>query len=159
MPATREHIVPKTPDHLRPEGAFQKESELKASYKNLRPARPVIHKLADHLKPEGNMARKSETATSYEDKKPQRPFIHKIPDHGEQVQPKGAMEQKSEYRKNFRVQKGERAQPTWVNNFAKVTIGGGTDTSRFDVLLIICSLSLTLYSFLLIFRQWTRTLR
>jgi len=49
-PATRTHIVAPLKDHLKPEGAFEKTSESKGNYRDLSPARPVIHKLQDHLK-------------------------------------------------------------------------------------------------------------
>merc|ERR1712165_579797 len=52
-PATRTHIVAPLKDHLKPEGAFEKTSESKGNYRDLSPARPVIHKLQDHLKSEG----------------------------------------------------------------------------------------------------------
>ena len=50
MPASRSHIVAPLKDHLKPEGALEKVSEVKANYRNLSPSRPVIHKLQDHLK-------------------------------------------------------------------------------------------------------------
>ena len=50
MPASRSHIVAPLKDHLKPEGALEKVSEVKANYRNLSPSRPVIHKLKDHLK-------------------------------------------------------------------------------------------------------------
>merc|ERR1712203_701856 len=68
LPSSRSHIVPKIPDHLRPEGNFQKDTEIKASYKNLAPNRPVIHKIHDTLRPEGRMSAKSEKNLMYEDK-------------------------------------------------------------------------------------------
>ena len=37
-------------DHLKPEGNFQKDTEIKASYRNLAPNRPVIHKIHDTLR-------------------------------------------------------------------------------------------------------------
>ncbi len=49
-PASRSHIVAPLKDHLKPEGAFEKFSEVKAEFRNLSPARPIIHKLQDHLK-------------------------------------------------------------------------------------------------------------
>jgi len=50
MPASRSHIVAPLKDHLKPEGAFEKASEVHSQYRNLSPSRPVIHKLKDHLK-------------------------------------------------------------------------------------------------------------
>ena len=37
-------------DNLKPEGGFSRESEVKASFRNLSPVRPVIHRIHDHLK-------------------------------------------------------------------------------------------------------------
>ena len=79
-------------DHLKPEGGFEKYSEVKSQYRNLSPSRPVIHKLKDHLKPEGGMANKSETAAVYKDNHAQRPVIHKLRDHSNDVQPVGGLE-------------------------------------------------------------------
>jgi hypothetical protein len=50
LPASRSHIVAPLQDHLKPEGAFESVSEVKAAFRNLSPARPVIHKLKDTLK-------------------------------------------------------------------------------------------------------------
>jgi hypothetical protein len=50
LSVSRSHIVPKIPDHLKPEGHFERESEVRANYRNLSPARPFIHKIPDHLK-------------------------------------------------------------------------------------------------------------
>lgn len=131
MPTTRSHIVPRLPDHLKLEGAFQKESEVRANYRNLSPSRPVIHKLHDHLKPEGQMAKKSETGAMFENKRPMRPVIHKLRDHDEDVQPRGPMARSSEYRNNFSEGvKGVRVTPAWISNFEKVTIDGGLDAMR-----------------------------
>ena len=46
----RSHIVAPLKDHLKPEGNFEKTSEIQAQYRNLSPSRPVIHKLKDTLK-------------------------------------------------------------------------------------------------------------
>lgn len=130
-PSSRKHIVPKIPDHLRMEGIFEKDSEVKASYRNMSPSRPVINKIPDHLKMEGDFAKASETLAAYDDKKSKRPVIHRLRDHSEEVQPRGSMKERSEYKKNFNQHlKGERAVPDWVNNFSKVTIDGGDKGSR-----------------------------
>lgn len=50
LASSRSHIVAPLKDHLRPEGAFEKTSEVHSQYRNLSPSRPVIHKLKDHLK-------------------------------------------------------------------------------------------------------------
>lgn len=123
MPASRSHIVAPLKDHLKPEGGFEKYSEVQAQYRNLSPSRPVIYKLKDTLKPEGNFAEKSETAAVYKDNHAARPVIHKLKDHGHDVQPDGNMEKNSEYRTNFaKSMKGERAPPAWLSDFQKVTI-------------------------------------
>ena len=49
-PAGRSHIVAPLKDHLKPEGGFQKSTEVKSNYRNLSPARPVCNKIKDHLK-------------------------------------------------------------------------------------------------------------
>lgn len=122
-PVGRSHIVAPLKDHLRPEGAFEKISEVRANYRNLSPVRPIIHKLKDHLKPEGDIARRSETGTSYDNKHPTRPIIFKLRDHDDYVQPEGIMEKASEYNSNFaKSMKGERAPPAWISDFQKVTI-------------------------------------
>merc|ERR1719229_1590343 len=120
LPSSRSHIVAKIPDHLRPEGNFQKDTEIKASYKNLAPNRPVIHKIPDTLRqPEGRMSAKSETNLAFEDKKPHRPVIHKLRDHDESVLPNRLNRQdgNSEYRKHYQAMKGDRLPPTWLQNF------------------------------------------
>jgi len=123
MPASRSHIVAPLKDHLKPEGALEKVSEVKANYRNLSPSRPVIHKLKDHLKPEGDFAIKSETGTVYQDNHATRPVIHKLRDHSSDVQPVGNLEKSSEYRSTFaKTMKGERAPPAWISDFEKVTI-------------------------------------
>lgn len=131
LPASRSHIVAPLQDHLRPEGAFESTSEVKANYRNLSPARPVIHKLKDTLKPEGEFARASETTLAFQDKNAQRPIIHKLYDHGSQVIPEGKLSSSSEYRQNFATApKGERVTPNWISNFEKVTIGGSNGGNR-----------------------------
>jgi hypothetical protein len=131
LPASRSHIVSKIPDHLKPEGSFQRESEIKASYRNLSPARPFIHKIHDTLKPHvGGFASKSETTMSFANLHPQRPIIHRLGDHNESVRPRGpTINESSEYRNNFKTLKGERPAPAWITNFEKVTMNGA-DTSR-----------------------------
>lgn len=125
LPASRSHIVAPLKDHLKPEGAFESVSEVKAAYRNLSPARPVIHKLKDTLKPEGDFARASETALAFQDKNAKRPVIHKLYDHGSQVIPEGKLASDSEYRQNFSTApKGDRVMPVWISNFEKVTING-----------------------------------
>jgi len=123
MPASRSHIVAPLKDHLKPEGAFEKASEVHSQYRNLSPSRPVIHKLKDHLKPEGDFSSKSETSAVYQDNHATRPVIHKLRDHSADVQPVGKLEKNSEYRTNFaKTMKGERAPPAWISDFEKVTI-------------------------------------
>lgn len=125
LPASRSHIVSPIADHLRPEGNFEALTEVKASYRNLSPARPVIHRLKDTLKPEGDFAKGTETSVAYNDKQAQRPVIHRLYDHGSQVIPEGKLSSSSEYRGNFSTApKGERVMPVWISNFEKVTIGG-----------------------------------
>lgn len=125
LPLTRSHIVAPLQDHLRPEGAFESVTEINAAYRNLSPARPVIHKLKDNLKPEGDFAKKSETSTAFVDLQAQRPYIHRLYDHGSQVIPEGRLESKSEYRNNYSTApKGDRVMPVWISKFEKVTIGG-----------------------------------
>lgn len=122
-PSGRGHIVAPLKDHLKMEGVFEKLSEVKAEYRNLSPARPVIHKLQDHLKPEGEIALKSETATVYKDMHATRPVIHKLRDHSIEVQPEGSVAKSSEYGTNFaKAMKGERAPPAWHADFQKFTI-------------------------------------
>ena len=94
MPASRSHIVAPLKDHLKPEGAFEKSSEVHSQYRNLSPSRPVIHKLKDHLKPEGDFSSKSETSAVYKDNHATRPVIHKLRDHSADVQPEGNLEKK-----------------------------------------------------------------
>merc|ERR1711981_1141997 len=63
----RSHIVAPLRDHLRPEGNFEKSTEMSA-YRNLSPSRPVIHKLKDHgvdVQPEGNISKTSEYNTNF----------------------------------------------------------------------------------------------
>ena len=48
--AGRSHIVAPLKDHLKPEGGFEKTTEVKSNYRNLSPARPVCNKIKDHLK-------------------------------------------------------------------------------------------------------------
>lgn len=122
-PATRTHIVAPLKDHLKPEGAFEKTSESKGNYRDLSPARPVIHKLQDHLKPEGDFAKKSEMKQVYNDLHPQRPVIHRLRDHSAEVQPEGRMESKTESATYKKMSKGgEIVEPAWVGKFEKVTI-------------------------------------
>eukprot|EP00095_Tigriopus_kingsejongensis_P011510 maker-scaffold56_size446035-snap-gene-3.31 protein:Tk11510 transcript:maker-scaffold56_size446035-snap-gene-3.31-mRNA-1 annotation:"PREDICTED: hypothetical protein LOC100747732" len=128
LPASRSHIVAKIPDHLKMEGTVSSTSEVRASYGNLSPARPMIYRIRDTLKPEGIIMSKSETTLQFEDKRAVRPIIHRIRDHSEEVQPRGPMAERSEYRNNFQPAKGERAAPAWITNFEKVTIDG--DASR-----------------------------
>jgi len=119
----RSHIVAPLKDHLRPEGNFEKTSEVQACYRNLSPSRPVIHKLKDTLKPQGEFANASETAVVYKDNHATRPVIHKLKDHGVDVQPEGNISKTSEYNTNFaKSMKGERAPPAWLSDFEKVTI-------------------------------------
>ncbi|XP_059094442.1 uncharacterized protein LOC131889373 isoform X1 [Tigriopus californicus] len=128
LSASRSHIVAKIPDHLKMEGQVTSTSEVRAAYRNMSPARPIIYKIRDTLKPEGVFLSKSETALQFEDKKPQRPIINRIRDHSEEVQPRGAMLERSEYRNNYQATKGDRVTPAWITNFEKVTIDG--DASR-----------------------------
>jgi len=122
-PATRTHIVAPLKDHLKPEGAFEKTSESKGNYRDLSPARPVIHKLQDHLKPEGDFAKTSEMKKSFNDLHPQRPVIHRLRDHSAEVQPEGRMESKTESGSYKKLAKGgEIVEPAWVSNFERVTI-------------------------------------
>merc|ERR1719362_1447932 len=122
-PATRTHIVAPLKDHLKPEGAFEKTSESKGNYRDLSPARPVIHKLQDHLKPEGDFAKKSEMKQVYNDLHPQRPVIHRLRDHSAEVQPEGRMESKTESATYKKMSKGgEIVEPAWVGKFENVTI-------------------------------------
>merc|ERR1712024_170400 len=68
LPASRSHIVAPLKDHLKPEGAFEKASEVASQYRNLSPSRPVIHKLRDHsadVQPEGQLAKNSEYRTNF----------------------------------------------------------------------------------------------
>jgi len=78
----RSHIVAPLKDHLKPEGNFEKTSEVQACYRNLSPSRPVIHKLKDTLKPQGDFAnaKDSEFQSLYRDHSPARPVIHKLKD-------------------------------------------------------------------------------
>jgi len=123
LASTRSHIVAPLKDHLRPEGCFEKTSEVQSQYRNLSPARPVIHKLKDTLKPEGDFANKSETLVAYKDNHAVRPVIHKLKDHSVDVQPEGNLAKNSEYNTNFaKSMKGERAPPAWLSDFEKVTI-------------------------------------
>jgi hypothetical protein len=123
MAAGRSHIVAPLKDHLKPEGAFHMSSEVQSQYRNLSPARPIIHKLQDHLKPEGDFATHSETSTVYKDNHATRPIIHRLKDHTSEVQPQGVFEKNSEYSMNFaKSMKGERAPPAWLSDFQKVTI-------------------------------------
>ena len=46
----RSHIVAKIPDHLKPEGGFQKDSEVRANYRNMSPARPILNKIPDTIR-------------------------------------------------------------------------------------------------------------
>jgi len=118
----RSHIVAPLKDHLKPEGNFEKSTE-QGSYRNLSPARPVIHKLKDTLKPQGDFACSSETIVAYKDNHATRPVIHKLKDHGVDVQPEGNISKTSEYNTNFaKSMKGERAPPAWLSDFEKVTI-------------------------------------
>jgi hypothetical protein len=122
-PATRTHIVAPLKDHLKPEGAFERTSEAKGNYRDLSPARPVIHKLKDHLKPEGDFAKTSEMKKSFNDLHPQRPVIHRLRDHSAEVQPEGRMESKTETDNYKKMSKGgEIVEPAWVSNFERVTI-------------------------------------
>jgi len=119
----RSHIVAPLKDHLKPEGNFEKTSEIQAQYRNLSPSRPVIHKLKDTLKPQGEFANASETVVAYKDNHATRPVIHKLKDHGVDVQPEGNISKTSEYNTNFaKSMKGERAPPAWLSDFEKVTI-------------------------------------
>merc|ERR1712179_465032 len=93
----RSHIVAPLKDHLKPEGNFEKTSEIQAQYRNLSPSRPVIHKLKDTLKPQGEFANASETVVAYKDNHATRPVIHKLKDHGVDVQPEGNISKTSEY--------------------------------------------------------------
>jgi len=122
-PSGRSHIVAPIKDHLKPEGGFEKTSEVKANFRNLSPARPVINKLKDHLKPEGDFARNSETHTQYKDVHPQRPVIHRLRDHSAEVQPEGRIEASTESGNYKKISKGgEIVTPGWVSTFEKVTI-------------------------------------
>jgi len=76
----RSHIVAPLKDHLRPEGNFEKTSEIQAQYRNLSPSRPVIHKLKDTLKPEGDLEKTSEIQAQYRNLSPARPVISKLKD-------------------------------------------------------------------------------
>lgn len=123
-PPTRTHIVAPLKDHLKPEGAFENVTEARGNYRDLSPARPVIHKLKDHLKPEGDFAKNSEMKTVYNDLHPQRPVIHRLRDHSAEVQPEGRLESKTESSSYKKMSKGgEIVEPAWVSNFDKVTIG------------------------------------
>jgi len=123
LPASRSHIVAPLKDHLKPEGSFEKSSEVASQYRNLSPSRPIIHKLKDHLKPEGDFSSKSETSTVYKDNHATRPVIHKLRDHSADVQPEGQLAKNSEYRTNFaKTMTGQRAEPAWLSDFEKVTI-------------------------------------
>lgn len=123
-PSGRSHIVAPIKDHLKPEGGFEKTSEVKANYRNLSPARPVINKLKDHLKPEGDFAKDSEMHTQYKDVHPNRPVLHRIRDHSAEVQPEGRIEASTESGTNYKkISKGgEIVTPGWVSTFEKVTI-------------------------------------
>jgi len=122
-PAGRSHIVAPLKDHLKPEGGFEKTSEVKANYRNLSPARPVINKLQDHLKPEGDFAKKSEMHSSYNDVHPHRPVIHRLRDHSAEVQPEGRIQASTESSNYKKISKGgEIVTPGWVSTFEKVTI-------------------------------------
>jgi len=91
----RSHIVAPLKDHLRPEGNFEKTSEVQACYRNLSPSRPVIHKLKDTLKPQGDFAnaKDSEVQSRYRDHSPARPIIHKLKDT---LEPQGEFANASE---------------------------------------------------------------
>ncbi|CAB4054202.1 unnamed protein product [Lepeophtheirus salmonis] len=129
---SRDHIVKAIPDHLKLEGDFEKSTELKANFRNLSPARPIIFKIKDHLKPEGDLFADSESSTQYRNLKPARPIIHRMRDHAAYVQPQGGMMESSEYRGSFQksMVRGDRAAPDWITNFAKVTIDGGDSTRQ-----------------------------
>jgi len=99
-PAGRSHIVAPIKDHLKPEGGFEKTSEVKANYRNLSPARPVINKIKDHLKnEEGPLADISEIKSAYVDFSPVRPYIYRLSDHlkNEDVPLDDVSEKKSAY--------------------------------------------------------------
>jgi len=123
-PSGRSHIVAPIKDHLKPEGGFEKTSEVKSQYRNLSPARPVINKLKDHLKPEGDFAKDSEMHTQYKDVHPHRPVLNRIRDHSSEVQPEGRIESATESGTNYKkISKGgEIVTPGWVSTFEKVTI-------------------------------------
>jgi len=122
-PAGRSHIVAPIKDHLKPEGGFEKTSEVKANYRNLSPARPVINKIKDHLKPEGDFAKNSEMHSQYKDAHPSRPVIHRIRDHSAEVQPEGRIQASTESGNYKKMSKGgEIVSPGWVSSFEKVTI-------------------------------------
>lgn len=130
-PSGRGHIVPAIPDHLKMEGNFSQSTELNSNYRNLSPARPVLHKIKDHLRPEGDLDSKTESAVQYRNLKPKRPIINKIRDHSVDVQPEGIVSDRSEYRGSFQKgAKGERVKPDWVSNFSKVTIDGSDSTRQ-----------------------------
>lgn len=122
-PAGRSHIVAPIKDHLKPEGGFEKTSEVKANYRNLSPARPVINKIKDHLKPEGDFAKNSEMHSQYKDAHAQRPHLHRIRDHSAEVQPEGRIQASTESSNYKKMSKGgEIVSPGWVSSFEKVTI-------------------------------------
>jgi len=123
-PSGRSHIVAPIKDHLKPEGGFERTSEVKSQYRNLSPARPVINKLKDHLKPEGDFAKDSEMHTQYKDVHPHRPVLNRIRDHSSEVQPEGRIESATESGTNYKkISKGgEIVTPGWVSTFEKVTI-------------------------------------
>jgi len=122
-PAGRSHIVAPLKDHLKPEGGFERTSEVKANFRNLSPARPVINKIKDHLKPEGDFAKTSEMHNQYKDVHPQRPVLNRIRDHSAEVQPEGRMQSTTESGNYKKISKGgEIVTPGWVSSFEKVTI-------------------------------------
>jgi len=99
-PSGRSHIVAPIKDHLKPEGGFEKTSEVKSQYRNLSPARPVINKLKDHLKNEdAPLENVSEIRENYVDFNPVRPVIYRLSDH---LKPEGDFAKDSEMHTQYK---------------------------------------------------------
>jgi len=98
--AGRSHIVAPLKDHLKPEGGFEKTTEVKSNYRNLSPARPVCNKIKDHLKPEEALLESvSEKKSAFVDFRPDRPMIYRLSDT---LKPEGDFAKTSEMHNQFK---------------------------------------------------------
>jgi len=98
--AGRSHIVAPLKDHLKPEGSFEKSTEIKSNYRNLSPARPVCNKIKDHLKnEEAPLESLSEKKSAYVDFRPDRPMIYRLSDT---LKPEGDFAKSSEMKNEYK---------------------------------------------------------